>query len=293
MLMIDFTTRIKEEVDQKIREIETCEDNVIVRSLAASEMFEEVFDRLKQFIAGYTFTDQAEEILFFREVKPRIFCKLLYYRKVYNIEMNRPVGGVDVQSAYLNRELDDISNYIAKRLDFYRYYRSGATHLDDCFFLRGRGRKEEQYRDSFYFERDPVFSTCGDFKVAKILSNDLLQLWLHGELEILAGGARIAHSIIGDDAPVWTDAKTKLVEIIYGIDSMRSVNNGNISLRRIQRIFEEGFGVKLGNISRAFNEMRIRNDQTPYIDAMGEAVRERMEDIVNKNEKNENNKKRE
>lgn len=64
-------TNLKEEVSRQIRVIETEELNVLRRSLAVSEMLEEVFDRLKQFIAGYEFTDEEEEIHFFMDIKPR------------------------------------------------------------------------------------------------------------------------------------------------------------------------------------------------------------------------------
>lgn len=48
--------------------------------------------------------------------------------------MNRPVSGPDSVKAYLNRELDNIQDYNHKRLDFYRYYRSGASYLDNVYF---------------------------------------------------------------------------------------------------------------------------------------------------------------
>lgn len=281
--MIDYVTNLKEEVSQQIRHIETEEPNVLRRSLAVAEKLEEVFDRLKQFIAGYEFADEEEEIHFFKDIKPRLFCHLLYYRKVYNIEMNRPMGGLDAQVEYLNKEFADISVYVNKRLDFYRYYRSGSTHLDRCYFLRGRMNREDQYRDSFYFERDPAFSTCGDFKVAKILSYDMLQVYLREELEVIQTNKHRLQETPDQplNKPRWTDKKTRLIEVIYGLDTMCSIDNGHISLRKIQDLFEEQFDIKLGNISRAFNEMRIRNNTKLFLDEMGDAVRKRMAESEN------------
>lgn len=48
--------------------------------------------------------------------------------------MNRPVSGPDSVKAYLNRELDNIQDYNHKRLDFYRYYRSGASARTTSIF---------------------------------------------------------------------------------------------------------------------------------------------------------------
>lgn len=276
--MIDYVTNLKEEVSQQIRHVETEEPNVLRRSLAVSEMLEEVFDRLKQFITGYEFADEEEEIHFFKDIKPRLFCHLLYYSKVYKIEMNRPMGGLDAQAEYLNREFADISVYINKRLDFYRYYRSGSTHLDRCYFLRGRMNREDQYRDSFYFERDPAFSTCGDFKVAKILSYDMLQVYLREEIEAI-GNHKLMLSetpVLPVNAPRWTDKKAGLIELLYSLDSAGSFDNGKASLRKLQECFEQYFDVRLGNITQTFREMKLRNVPTPFLDSLREALKQRM-----------------
>lgn len=278
--MIDFTTSLREEVVQKIREIESGEPNILSRSLAASEMLEEVFGRLKSFVNAYTFTSEEEEIHFFKEIKPRIFCHLLYYHKVFNIEMNRPMGSLEAQADYLNRELADISLYISRRLDFYRYIRSGAVHLDRCYFLRGNGYGEDQYRDSFYFERDPVFSTAGDFKVAKILSYDLLQVYLREQLETLGDNRLLLAQtpLIPVDSPRWTAAKALLIEVLYAWDTMGVFDNGRISLRKLQKFIEMFFDIRLGNISRTFNEMKNRENPTRNLDEMRDALRRRMDE---------------
>lgn len=50
--------------------------------------------------------------------------------------MNRPEG-VESQRAYLIDEIKGINRYNSKRSDFVRYYRSGLTHLDSIYYLRG------------------------------------------------------------------------------------------------------------------------------------------------------------
>lgn len=283
--MIDFVAKLKEEVDQKLRIIETREDNILKRALNASELFESVFDRLKEFITTYTFKDEEEEIYFFKEVKPRFFCHLIFYQKVYNIEMNRPIGCLDAQEEFLKHELNCIREYANKRLDFYRYYRAGSSHLDHYYFTRTRRDREEQYRDTFYFERDPVFSTSCDFKVAKILSNDMLQVYIREELELIH-----RQKYTFDQSPAmatnvvrWTDKKNGLIEILYSLDTLCSVEGGDISLKQLQSHFERQFGINLGNISRAFAEMRIRNNPTPFLDSMKEALLERMRSSEDRN----------
>ena len=184
-MLTSYIHTLQKETERDVRKIESSEAEIISRALAVSLLLEKVFDKLKRFISTYEFQSEADEIEFFKEIKPRIFCKLIYYRKIYNIEMNRPVSGPDSVKAYLNRELDNIQDYNHKRLDFYRYYRSGASYLDNVYFLRNISHNIEQYFDSFYFERDPLFSTCGDFRVAKILAGDMLSQYLLNALNEL------------------------------------------------------------------------------------------------------------
>ena len=141
--MIKYITNLKKEVDARIEQIESSEDNILKRSLAGSQVLGEAFNRLKTFILIYTFKNEEEEILFFKDIKPKFCYRLIYYRKIFNIEMNRPLAGFDAQKEYLNRELNAINDYTTKRLDFVRYYRSGSTHMDSLYFLRGRVDTEQ------------------------------------------------------------------------------------------------------------------------------------------------------
>ena len=63
----------------------------------------------------------------------------------------------------------------------FKYYRSGSTYLDHKYFLRSSFDIKMSI-DSYYFEADTSFSTSHDFKVAKILANDLIQLYIENQL---------------------------------------------------------------------------------------------------------------
>ena len=90
--MLTFTNNLEREVDKKIKKIMSADVSIIKKSYDASELLVNAFSQLRNFIVHYSFKDSAEEIYFFKNIKPRIFHKLLYYRKIYNIEMNRPLG---------------------------------------------------------------------------------------------------------------------------------------------------------------------------------------------------------
>ena len=95
---------------------------------------EEMLMQLKAFISDYVFENEEEEIHFFKEIKPRLFSRLIYYQKVYQIETMRPNGSKSVQVKYFEKELDRLTDFFEQNLDFCSYFRSGSTHLDRFFF---------------------------------------------------------------------------------------------------------------------------------------------------------------
>ncbi len=279
--MLHFIKNLEDKTWRKIREIESAGLDITNRSLAVLKLQEEMFGQLKEFIINYRFRDENEEILFFKEIKPRMLCKLLYYRKIYNIEMNRPLCGLDASRNYLKSELDNIQDYISKRLDFYRYYRSGATYMDKVYFLRGTVREADQYLDSFEFERDPLFSTGADFRVAKILAGDMLREYLTNELRAL--DARES-APLPDVRLTWQESKTALCEQIFAWHAKGTF--GNIPLTRLSAYIQKVFNVELNsNLPRTFNDMSLRNDPTPYLDSLIDALLVKMKRIKKKRSK--------
>ena len=271
--MKEFIHKLEKETEVRLRMIEIKESDMLKKSLEASHILGEAFDCLKKFILSYEFQDAAEEIHFFKNVKPQLCAHLIYYRTIYNIEMNRPLGSVESQRKYLYKELKDIRDFINKRLDFYRYWRSGSTSLDEIYFRRGK-TDMELYLESFYYELDPKFSTNYDFKVARILANDMLQIFIRSELDALEE-SRYRNNDNRSQVNININAKkTDIIELLYALDTLNFF--GEKSLNRITALVEKTFNINLGNFSRTFAEMKSRNIPTPFLDKMRESLLKRM-----------------
>ncbi|WP_129650431.1 RteC domain-containing protein [Alistipes senegalensis] len=280
--MKQFVIRLEKEYERKLKKIESSDLNILKKSLEASLVLGDAFQQLRNFISTYTFKNEAEEIEFFKIIKPRLYHRLIYYRKVYNIEMNRPVG-VESQKAYLIDEIKAINRYNTKRSDFVRYYRSGLTHLDSLYYLRGR-IDTALYLESFHYERDPMFSTNADFKVAKLLANELLSAYLKGELEALEYVKTASTDSLPSVRLTWQDSKTDLTELIYLLDSKRSF--GNVPLSQLAAYIAKVFNIQLDtNLSRTFCDMKLRNNPTPWIDKAKQALLQRMRTWRHRNKK--------
>ena len=272
--MIQFIYNLKKEVDVKVEQIECSEVSVITKSLEASRVLADAFKQLKLFVMSHNFKNDDDEISFFKEIKPRLCFRLIYYRKVYNIEMNRPIG-IDKQREYLCDILNDINKYNSKRLDFIRYYRSGSTHLDALYFLRD-STDAEQYLETFFHELDPKFSTNCDFKVAKILSNDMLSAYLMQEIELLNdNGMRAGSFNFPTTKKTWKGSKAELQEQIYAWDSAGTF--GDVPLTQLYDYIQNVFNIQLDtNLSRTFGDLKIRNTPTPFLEKLKDALLRRM-----------------
>lgn len=270
--MTEFIRTLEKDVEKKLKKIEGSDLNIMKKSLEASLVLGDAFQRMRDFVATYTFKNEAEEIEFFKMIKPRLYHRLIYYRKVYNIEMNRPVG-IESQTAYLRDEIKAINRYNAKRSDFVRYYRSGMTHLDSVYYMRGRA-DTTLYLESFHYERDPKFSTNADFKVARIMANELLLPYLYKELEALE--QQQTEQSLPRVRITWMGTKTELYEQIFAWNSRKVF--GDVPLSRLLDYVSTVFNIELNpNYSRAFGDMRIRNKQTPFLDSLKEALIKRMQ----------------
>ena len=236
---------------------------------AAITILEDSFDSLKESISRYTFKDEAEEIHFFKVTKPQLFSKLIYYQKVCRIEVARPAGSNAAIRTYLTKELDRIQYYFERNIDFYKYYRNGYTHFDNYYFLRGKPDIHLSL-DSFYFERDPKFSTCYDFTVSKVIANDMLTVYIKNELVRLDKNPEedqisIAFPKVKE---TWTGSKTDLVELLYALYELGCFNFGKISLVRLTGYLENVFNISLGDVYHTFLAIRRRGNRTQFLDEL-------------------------
>lgn len=102
--MNNYIIELRKELDSSLSCIDNADVDILKRAYDGICLLERAFEQLKKFIHSYTFKDEAEEVLFFKEIKPELFCQLIYHRKVYNIELNRPKGGEAIQKEYLDKE---------------------------------------------------------------------------------------------------------------------------------------------------------------------------------------------
>ena len=254
-------------------------DNQSTRCEKAIEIILKTIDSLRGVLLKTKFKTDAEEIKFFKEIKPQFTSKLIYYNTIFKIEMKRPNGGSRIVKKYYNNELVKLKAFFDNELEFYKYYRSGSTYLDHKYFLRSKFDIKMSL-SSYYFEADTNFSTSHDYKVAKILANDLIQLNLENNLVLIGSKDNGEKS---QRKPylkmIWTSPKVALIELVYALHTEGVFNNGAADLKDIAEYFEHIFEIDLGQYRRTFLEIRTRKaDRAKFLTTLNKGLLKRMED---------------
>jgi len=259
-------------LETAIQELEIETDCPIKRIEAVIHHIIQSLADLKDFVLKNDFKNMEEEIHFFKYQKPIIVSKLIYYNAVYKIETKKPYGEKQIKK-FLNKELNKLKKFFDSNIDFYKYYRSGNSFLDENFFIRGK-HDIRLWLDTFYFEADHRFSTSHDYKVAKILANDLIQVYLEDQLN------NKHYKKANSKSPLsWTGSKTALTELIYALYAQGVFNNGNTDIKLIAKTFESTFNIDLGDFYHTFMELKARKiNRTKFLDILFEALIKKMDE---------------
>lgn len=238
-----------------------------------------ILEKLKIYCIKYKFQDKNEEIEFFRNIKPMFVAKLIYYNEIYTIETNKPYGSIKTLRKFYKTELLKLKTFFDENQEFYRYYRTNNQCLDKKYFVRGK-YDIKLTLDSFYFQADQSFSTSHDYKLAKILANDLIKSYIESEITKLEDTHDHLQPInLPSKKQKWTGSKVELIEIIYALHTEGVFNNGKSSLKEVVSYFESAFDIGLGQFHRVFLEIRNRKtEKTKFINTLKNKLINRMDE---------------
>lgn len=248
--------------------------NVSVLKLAeeATAALYQAVARLKKFIRDYEFK-VGEEILFFKEMKPRLCSKLLFYKSLWRIESLRPRGHKEVVKQYLLKEIDGIYAFHEKHKFIYQYYVTGATHFDEFFFVRGKCPLQVCEVDS----SDDFFTTLCDMKFAELQANILLLDYLQNEINLLDNLKTLPLSF----NLKWVFPKRALVQLIYALYAKHCFGE-KTTIKEITDWLEATLDIDLKDVYHTYKDFKERTlNPVNFLEELQEA-------LLKKNEADEN-----
>ncbi|WP_448669802.1 RteC domain-containing protein [Chryseobacterium koreense] len=269
--MNKFYSETLHKLETSINELEIeADDCSIERIEAIIQLIIQTLSDLKQFVLKRGFKNTDEEIHFFKHQKPVIVAKLIYYNSIYKIETKKPNGAKPIRK-YLNEELNKLKRFFDNNLEFYKYYRTNNSFIDDKLFIRGKYDIKLSL-DTVYFETDHRFSTVADYKAAKILANDLIQVYIEDQLN--NNNQKKPYNSFSLN---WEESKTALTELIYALHSQGTF--GNADIITIAKTFESTFNISLGDFYHTFMELKARKiNRTKFLDSLRDALIKKMDE---------------
>ncbi len=104
--MKEYFDKILLEANSMINEIDLYDYDIIETSLSMVLRLQDVLTDLRNELRTYVFSSKEEEIFFFKNQKPELLGRLLYFYKIYRIETQCPTGSNEVIRLYIKKELD-------------------------------------------------------------------------------------------------------------------------------------------------------------------------------------------
>ena len=226
------------------------------------------------------FTNEKQEIDFFRNIKPQVLGKLIYYNKVFRIETTCPVSNGKIHQSYYENLLKTLKSEYKESIcneDFYRYYRAGRTDRDHTYFRLGQVNYHDGLK-SGVFEIDLSFSTYYDNKIAYIIANELLYTYMLTKINPEENPDMILTNGDTNKDISWTNSQNALIELIYALYASNSIAHGKIGIRKLALIFQILFGTPLNDIHHAFHRMKTRSgSRTAFLDQLKISLEEYMD----------------
>lgn len=110
--MKELINNILSEIETDVAVVDLNGYDIIEASLSMVLRLQDVLTDLRNQLQTYVFSSKEEEIYFFKNQKPELLGRLLYFYKIYRIETQCPTGSNEVIRLYINKELDGLTYFL-------------------------------------------------------------------------------------------------------------------------------------------------------------------------------------
>lgn len=267
--------QIMSEMQYRSASIDLYGKNIVSECMDMVGFMKEKLAEIKTYLADHPFGCEQDEIEFFKYQKPLLMGWLIYYYKIFRIESRCPPYPEQMETYYARR-LEEQKLFFDRHASFYQYYRSGASHHDSYYFVRGKQRINAE-TEIYDFDNEPEFSTGYDRLTARIIAMDMLYVYLSEKRRILL---RIKENESPEvtNKHCWTGKIVELVELAYALDTRKCVDNGTIQIEELAEYLGRIFGIDIKHCFNTYIDIKKRkNDsRTYFLDELSRLLNERM-----------------
>ena len=273
--MNSFCTPFFQELERDFVFLKSSESNTIVGCQKIIYFLEKKLKLLNKWLKNHSFECEKKEIYFFKELKPSLISKILFYQNVLKIESTLPPGKKAKRKHYI-KAINKLTEVTRENRDFYEYYRSRATYNDHKYFVR-RPYKDILRDDPMQLFFDSKISTSHEYQVAILIGSDMLVNYLERKIDEINDKNGAANF----RAPInysWSGSKIDLVELIYALKHAGLINNGNTEVKELATHLGKVFNIELeDNIYRIYQDIKLRKTvRTKFLNKLADNLNNKL-----------------
>lgn len=262
--MNDNTTyqffKLSEELESKLSVVDLS-DKVIQRANVAFHTAQDYLVKLKELQPG-NFASEAAEIEYYKTISPRFHAYLIFFHRVFQLEASI-LPSEPLRDKYYRKEQKAVRRYLDHNLQAYRYFITGDESFDREFFLSNPTPPPTNIEETELLS-DLQHTTPMTLKFARFIAYEKLGEYLDSRLHKASSSDLLPDGIKAQ----WTDKKIYLHQLTYALVYSKSINNGNITVKALSRIFEIIFNIDLSNVHRSRQEMYSQKDAAAYLNLL-------------------------
>jgi hypothetical protein len=246
--MIEFVKEAMSALEASLCKIENSKQDFIVRMSLCHEECVGICEIINTKLLDSKFLTIEEQIHFFKIYKPKIFAKLMYYKRILELESQCLGKNMSFRKGIIIEYLHKIQVCFEQHEELYQYYKDKRSDMDENYFTL---IKKLHIPIKHYKSNHILFSTS-DILFAKFMALEEVEVYLSEELQ---------RSIVYDRPPdknklwrnvqgfgiEWTGTQRDLVELIYGLHITKSFNYGNVKLKSIMDVTNYIFGINMSS----------------------------------------------
>jgi hypothetical protein len=145
--------------------------------------------QIQRLVKERDFCTYAEEILFFKEIKPCFTSLVEYFTYRYHALLFIPSHDNNEMKRFWQWEIRKIQRFYEHNEAFYRYIRGGATDMDELYFVRGDNLRRDNCNSVFNHHQihdlDPQTATAYGYLVSMIRAYELYEIHIREEINKL------------------------------------------------------------------------------------------------------------
>lgn len=267
-----------DEMDERLQFLQASPAGIRASAAEAVAAIESNLKLLADWITNEGFSSPADEIDFFRNMAPKFFSKLIYFQKIYQLEIQTTYSDLANRKQLYKQHRKKIRYFFTSNAALFSYYASGSESNDNEYFLRSKQQPLNATDDLALFV-DTRICTIPAYKIAKMLAYKKLDHYLLAALSQLSVEIKDPQPLQRKGPIQWTASKIAATELIYGLFSSGIFNNGQAKLKEIIFAFEQSFQIDLTGYQSTYQDMKMRKkSRTAFLSDLRQKLESKMDD---------------